>query len=215
MSGVHWMGFGPDGSIARAFHRNRPKLVPSLLANRASRAQPGTCRGVLRHCSGNPQQLSGCLSLTWHLLRAPTHHANSANGTLSGLHQHHGHLRAAPISTYKSRAFSPSNAKMRLAWYAGVSSSCRWRAIELRSHSSSLQLRLSDDQRADPRQVSTALAATVVVSAFHQRANFYSAMVYLAQSNFCLLVRLPVQSRRSSADVSRSWSTSSTLFTAP
>ncbi|TDZ27980.1 ERAD-associated E3 ubiquitin-protein ligase HRD1 [Colletotrichum trifolii] len=36
--------------------------------------------------------------------------------------------------------------------------------------------------------VSTALAATVVVSAFHQRANFYSAMVYLAQSNFCLLV---------------------------
>ncbi|KAF6835813.1 hypothetical protein CPLU01_04090 [Colletotrichum plurivorum] len=36
--------------------------------------------------------------------------------------------------------------------------------------------------------VSTALAAIVVVSAFHQRANFYSAMVYLAQSNFCLLV---------------------------
>ncbi|KAK2059607.1 hypothetical protein LY76DRAFT_615645 [Colletotrichum caudatum] len=36
--------------------------------------------------------------------------------------------------------------------------------------------------------VSTALAASVVVSAFHQRANFYSAMVYLAQSNFCLLV---------------------------
>ncbi|TKW54639.1 ERAD-associated E3 ubiquitin-protein ligase HRD1 [Colletotrichum tanaceti] len=36
--------------------------------------------------------------------------------------------------------------------------------------------------------VSTALAASVVLSAFHQRANFYSAMVYLAQSNFCLLV---------------------------
>ncbi|KAH6669158.1 E3 ubiquitin-protein ligase HRD1 [Plectosphaerella plurivora] len=36
--------------------------------------------------------------------------------------------------------------------------------------------------------VSTALAASVVVSAFHQRANFYSAMVYLAQSNLCLLV---------------------------
>ncbi|KAF7546420.1 hypothetical protein G7046_g9308 [Stylonectria norvegica] len=36
--------------------------------------------------------------------------------------------------------------------------------------------------------VSTGLAASVVLSAFHQRANFYSAMVYLAQSNFCLLV---------------------------
>lgn len=35
---------------------------------------------------------------------------------------------------------------------------------------------------------STALAGTVVLSAFYQRANFYSAMVYLAQSNFCLLV---------------------------
>ncbi|KJZ75683.1 hypothetical protein HIM_04840 [Hirsutella minnesotensis 3608] len=44
--------------------------------------------------------------------------------------------------------------KMRLGWYAGVS---------------------------------TALATGVVISAFHQRANFYSAMVYLAQSNFCLL----------------------------
>ncbi|KAM0280311.1 hypothetical protein ACHAQH_004147 [Verticillium albo-atrum] len=36
--------------------------------------------------------------------------------------------------------------------------------------------------------VSTTLATAVVVSAFHQRANFYSAMVYLAQSNFCLLI---------------------------
>ncbi|KAF5018719.1 hypothetical protein F66182_9278 [Fusarium sp. NRRL 66182] len=35
---------------------------------------------------------------------------------------------------------------------------------------------------------STALAGTVVLSAFYQRANFYSAMVYLSQSNFCLLV---------------------------
>ncbi|KAG5662381.1 hypothetical protein KAF25_004799 [Fusarium avenaceum] len=35
---------------------------------------------------------------------------------------------------------------------------------------------------------STALAGTVVLSAFYQRANFYSAMVYLAQSNFCLLI---------------------------
>ncbi|KHO00924.1 RING finger protein [Metarhizium album ARSEF 1941] len=36
--------------------------------------------------------------------------------------------------------------------------------------------------------VSTVLAGAVVISAFQQRANFYSAMVYLAQSNFCLLV---------------------------
>ncbi|KAG6008796.1 hypothetical protein E4U21_003825 [Claviceps maximensis] len=35
--------------------------------------------------------------------------------------------------------------------------------------------------------VSTALAGAVVISAFQQRANFYSSMVYLAQSNFCLL----------------------------
>ncbi|GAB0133167.1 hypothetical protein EsDP_00001582 [Epichloe bromicola] len=35
--------------------------------------------------------------------------------------------------------------------------------------------------------VSTALAGAVVISAFQQRANFYSAMVHLAQSNFCLL----------------------------
>jgi hypothetical protein len=40
-------------------------------------------------------------------------------------------------------------------------------------------------------QASTALAGTVVLSAFYQRANFYSAMVYLAQSNFCLLVCNP------------------------
>ncbi|KAG9250393.1 uncharacterized protein F5Z01DRAFT_373058 [Emericellopsis atlantica] len=36
--------------------------------------------------------------------------------------------------------------------------------------------------------VSTALAGSVVLSAFLQRPNFYSAMVYLAQSNFCLIV---------------------------
>ncbi len=35
-----------------------------------------------------------------------------------------------------------------------------------------------------------ALAAAVIFSAFHQRANFYSAMVYLSQSNLCLMVRL-------------------------
>ncbi|KKA29155.1 hypothetical protein TD95_003526 [Thielaviopsis punctulata] len=35
---------------------------------------------------------------------------------------------------------------------------------------------------------STVLAAGVFVSAFQLQANFYSAMVYLSQSNFCLLV---------------------------
>ncbi|KXX77366.1 ERAD-associated E3 ubiquitin-protein ligase HRD1 [Madurella mycetomatis] len=35
---------------------------------------------------------------------------------------------------------------------------------------------------------STALAATVVASAFYQRANFYSAMVHLAQSSLSLMV---------------------------
>lgn len=36
--------------------------------------------------------------------------------------------------------------------------------------------------------ISTALAGGVVLSAFNQRANFYSACVYLAQSNLCLMV---------------------------
>ncbi|CAK7220694.1 E3 ubiquitin-protein ligase hrd1 [Sporothrix bragantina] len=35
---------------------------------------------------------------------------------------------------------------------------------------------------------STALAGGVVLSAFHQRANFYSAMVYLYQSNLCMMI---------------------------
>ncbi|OAA56980.1 ring finger protein [Niveomyces insectorum RCEF 264] len=35
---------------------------------------------------------------------------------------------------------------------------------------------------------SVALAAGVVISAFYQRANFYSAMVYLYQSNLCMMV---------------------------
>lgn len=34
-----------------------------------------------------------------------------------------------------------------------------------------------------------ASAAAVVASAFYQRANFYSAMVHLAQSSMSLLVR--------------------------
>ncbi|TEY84119.1 hypothetical protein BOTCAL_0021g00420 [Botryotinia calthae] len=36
--------------------------------------------------------------------------------------------------------------------------------------------------------ISIALAATVILSAFNQRANFYSACVYLAQSNLCLMI---------------------------
>ncbi|TGO59643.1 hypothetical protein BCON_0042g00100 [Botryotinia convoluta] len=36
--------------------------------------------------------------------------------------------------------------------------------------------------------ISTGLAAAVVLSAFNQRANFYSACVYLAQSNLCLMI---------------------------
>lgn len=35
---------------------------------------------------------------------------------------------------------------------------------------------------------SAALAAAVITSAFWQRANFYSAMVYLSQSNLCLMI---------------------------
>ncbi|KIH88626.1 ring finger protein [Sporothrix brasiliensis 5110] len=35
---------------------------------------------------------------------------------------------------------------------------------------------------------STVLATGVVLSAFHQRANFYSAMVYLFQSNLCMMI---------------------------
>lgn len=35
---------------------------------------------------------------------------------------------------------------------------------------------------------SAALAVSVVTSAFYQRANFYSALVYLSQSNLCLMI---------------------------
>ncbi|KAJ9142634.1 ERAD-associated E3 ubiquitin-protein ligase HRD1B [Pleurostoma richardsiae] len=35
---------------------------------------------------------------------------------------------------------------------------------------------------------STALAVGVITSAFYQRANFFSAMVYLSQSNLCLMI---------------------------
>ncbi|KAH9210854.1 hypothetical protein DL95DRAFT_526080 [Leptodontidium sp. 2 PMI_412] len=36
--------------------------------------------------------------------------------------------------------------------------------------------------------ISTALAGGVILSAFNQRANFYSACVYMAQSNLCLMI---------------------------
>lgn len=37
-------------------------------------------------------------------------------------------------------------------------------------------------------QFSSAAAAAVILRAFHERPNFYSASVYLAQSNACLMV---------------------------
>lgn len=78
---------------------------------------------------------------------------------------------------------------MRLAWYAGVRAGIESYRAKPRPYSSSSSFTALQSQHTDALpQVSTALAATVVVSAFHQRANFYSAMVYLAQSNFCLLV---------------------------
>ncbi|POS85994.1 hypothetical protein EPUL_003355 [Erysiphe pulchra] len=36
--------------------------------------------------------------------------------------------------------------------------------------------------------ISTVAAGSVIISAFHQRSNFYSACVYLAQSNLCLMI---------------------------
>jgi E3 ubiquitin-protein ligase synoviolin len=71
----------------------------------------------------------------------------------------------------------------RLAWYAGVSF----------LHASSAAV-------TDSSQVSTALAGGVIVSAFNQRANFYSACVYLAQSNLCLMVSSGISSRAQLTD---------------
>ena len=75
--------------------------------------------------------------------------------------------------------------KMRLGWYAGVSfpSPALW---SFRARSPASRWHSTDDGI----QVSTALAGSVVLSAFNQRPNFYSAMVHLSQSNFCLLVRM-------------------------
>lgn len=81
--------------------------------------------------------------------------------------------------------------KLRLGWYAGVCPLTLPKlGLEL-SSISSIIISFDETNASDSNQVSTALAGAVVLSAFHQRANFYSAMVYLAQSNFCLLVREP------------------------
>jgi E3 ubiquitin-protein ligase synoviolin len=50
-------------------------------------------------------------------------------------------------------------------------------------------IRDADILASSPAQASTALAAAVITSAFYQRANFYSAMVHLSQSNLSLMVR--------------------------
>lgn len=63
---------------------------------------------------------------------------------------------------------------MRFLWYAGVRFAFR------RAMSWGLQLTMT--------KASTALAAGVVAYAFNQRANFYSAAVYLSQNNLSLMV---------------------------
>ena len=91
----------------------------------------------------------------------------------------HGHLnRNKTTWTIGKRPIPMPPIKMnRLVTYAAVSDtqilSIVWRGAHLSI------------------QVSTMLAAGVVVSAFYQRPNFYSACVYLAQSNLCLMVGVP------------------------
>ena len=41
-------------------------------------------------------------------------------------------------------------------------------------------------------QTSTVLATGVIIRALYRRTNFYSACVYLAQSNACLMVNSPM-----------------------
>ena len=60
---------------------------------------------------------------------------------------------------------------MRLAAYAGV-----------------CFLLIRDLIKADYRKASAALAAGVVLKALNQRANFYSASVYLSQSSASVMV---------------------------
>lgn len=61
---------------------------------------------------------------------------------------------------------------MRLAAYAGV----RWDEIDYECSMLTIF------------QASTVLAAGVVLKAFHERPNFYSASVYLFQSSACRMV---------------------------
>lgn len=65
---------------------------------------------------------------------------------------------------------------MRLLWYAGVSF-----IHHARRHVTML---------TTSSQASAGLATGVIAYAFNQRANFYSAMVYLSQNNLSLMVRL-------------------------
>lgn len=75
--------------------------------------------------------------------------------------------------------------KMRLAVYGAVCfPSSPSGLFELPSGSNPT----TDAADTNTWQASTAVATGVVLSAFNQRANFYSACVYLAQSNACLMV---------------------------
>ena len=47
------------------------------------------------------------------------------------------------------------------------------------------------------------LATAVIIRALHERANFYSACVYLAQSNACLMVN--DQKRRPVLEITAYW----------
>lgn len=71
---------------------------------------------------------------------------------------------------------------MRLLWYAGVSFSLGQLAPRAKLCS------LHQAGKLTLLQSSAALAAGVVTYAFNQRANFYSAMVYLSQNNLSLMV---------------------------
>lgn len=62
---------------------------------------------------------------------------------------------------------------MRASVYAGVSVHLLTRSVT----------------SANTKKASVALAVGVVANAFNQRPNFYSASVYLAQSNLSALVR--------------------------
>lgn len=84
---------------------------------------------------------------------------------------------------------------MRLLWYAGVSSLPHCPLPPANPVRDGLAARLcrpllspTSSQADRPFQSSAALAASVTAYAFNQRANFYSAMVYLSQNNLSLMV---------------------------